>query len=160
VKVGSDQNPLHLIHRHFIIPPIIKRRRAWQLVLLTELNPDIDLAFGLCILGLGEPELGYVSLQELSAARGPLGLPLECDLHFAPTRTIAAYAVSSVPHKSLELRFHRPPRPLDLAISWCRRLRLVILIQRIFKRRGERAHHLALLQPGTHSQPGHELNRK
>jgi hypothetical protein len=60
--------------------------------LLTELNPDIDLAFGLCDLGLGEPELGYVSLKELTAARGPLGLPLECDLHFAPTRTIAAYA--------------------------------------------------------------------
>ena len=60
--------------------------------LLTELNPDIDLAFGLCDLGLGEPELGYVSLQELEFARGPLGLPLECDLHFAPTKTIAAYA--------------------------------------------------------------------
>jgi hypothetical protein len=26
--------------------------------LLTELNPDIDLAFGPCDLGLGEPELG------------------------------------------------------------------------------------------------------
>jgi hypothetical protein len=49
--------------------------------LLTELNPD-DLAFGLCDLGLGEPELGYVSLAELTAPRGPLGLPLECDLHF------------------------------------------------------------------------------
>jgi hypothetical protein len=33
-----------------------------------------------------------LSLHELTAARGPLGLPLECDLHFAPTRTIAAYA--------------------------------------------------------------------
>jgi len=61
--------------------------------LLTELDPiDGHLAFGLCDLGLGEPELGYVSLHELAAARGPLGLPLEQDLHFAPTRTIAAYA--------------------------------------------------------------------
>jgi hypothetical protein len=35
--------------------------------LLTELNPDFDhLAFGLCDLGLGEPELGYVSLHELA----------------------------------------------------------------------------------------------
>jgi hypothetical protein len=56
--------------------------------LLTELDP-ID---GHLDLGLGEPELGYVSLHELAAARGPLGLPLEQDLHFAPTRTIAAYA--------------------------------------------------------------------
>ena len=60
--------------------------------LLTELNPDIDLAFGLCDLGLGEPELGYVSLRELAEVRGPFGLPPECDLQFAPTRTMAVYA--------------------------------------------------------------------
>ena len=29
--------------------------------LLTELDPDGGLAFGLCDLGMGEPELGYVS---------------------------------------------------------------------------------------------------
>jgi hypothetical protein len=71
--------------------------------LLTELNPDVDLAFGLCDLGLGlgEPELGYVSVAELSAARGPLGLPLECDLHFAPTRTIAACADLAREHRRI-----------------------------------------------------------
>jgi hypothetical protein len=61
--------------------------------LLTELDPELEgLAFGLCDLGLGEPELGYVSLQELAEARGPLGLPIEQDLHFAPVRTLAAFA--------------------------------------------------------------------
>jgi hypothetical protein len=69
--------------------------------LLTELNPDIDLAFGLCDLGLGEPELGYVSLKEPTAARGPLGLPLECDLHFAPTLTISAYAERAREHRRI-----------------------------------------------------------
>ena len=69
--------------------------------LLTELNPDIDLAFGLCDLGLGEPELGYVSLSELAAVRGPLGLPLERDLHFVPTRTIAAYAELAREHRRI-----------------------------------------------------------
>jgi hypothetical protein len=54
--------------------------------LLTELNPDIDLAFGLCDLGLGQPELGYVSL-------------LERDLYFAPTRTIAVYAELAREHR-------------------------------------------------------------
>jgi hypothetical protein len=55
--------------------------------LLTELDPNGEyLAFGLCDLGLGEPELGYVSLHELSAARGPLGLPLERDLYFTSRR--------------------------------------------------------------------------
>ena len=37
--------------------------------LLTELNPEIDLAIGLCDLGLGEPERGYVSLLGLAAVR-------------------------------------------------------------------------------------------
>jgi len=69
--------------------------------LLTELNPDIDLAFGLCDLGHGQPELSYVSLKELTAARGPLGLPLECDLHFAPTLTIAAYAELAREHRRI-----------------------------------------------------------
>ena len=69
--------------------------------LLTELNPDIDLAFGLCDLGLGQPELGYVSLHELAATRGSLGLPLERDLPFAPTRTIAAYAELAREHRRI-----------------------------------------------------------
>ena len=61
--------------------------------LLSELDPDDpDIAFGLCDLGMGSPELGYVSLAELSAVRGPLNLPIERDLHFAPAKTISAYA--------------------------------------------------------------------
>jgi hypothetical protein len=61
--------------------------------LLTEIDPDEqDLAFGLCDLGLGFPELGYVSLGELSRLRGKLGLPVERDLHFAPSSSIAVYA--------------------------------------------------------------------
>jgi hypothetical protein len=41
-----------------------------------------DLFFGL-VIGL-EAELGYFTLSELQAARGPLGLPIERDLHFRP----------------------------------------------------------------------------
>ena len=48
--------------------------------LLTEIDAD-GLAFGLCDLGMGEPELGYVSLIELRTVRGKLGLPIERDLH-------------------------------------------------------------------------------
>ena len=58
--------------------------------LLTEL--DDGLLFGLCDLGLGCPELGYVSLAELSTVRGKLGLPVERDLHFEADKTISAYA--------------------------------------------------------------------
>jgi hypothetical protein len=60
--------------------------------LLTELDPDGGLAFGLCDLGMGEPELGYVSLIELAAVRGKLGLPVERDLHFEADKAISAYA--------------------------------------------------------------------
>src|SRR5450432_2428850 len=60
--------------------------------LLTELDPDNGLAFGLCDLGLGCPELGYVSLAELAAVRGKLRLPVERELHFEADKTISAYA--------------------------------------------------------------------
>jgi hypothetical protein len=48
--------------------------------------------FGLCDLGFGFPELGYVSLAELSALKGPLGLPVERDLHFVADKPLSAYA--------------------------------------------------------------------
>jgi hypothetical protein len=61
--------------------------------LLTELDPDDpDIAFGLCDLGLGFPELGSVSISELESMRGKLGLPIERDLHFTAQKTLSAYA--------------------------------------------------------------------
>jgi hypothetical protein len=61
--------------------------------LLTEIDPeDPDIAFGLCDLGMGFPELGSVSLSEIAALRGKLGLPVERDLHFEATKTLTAYA--------------------------------------------------------------------
>jgi hypothetical protein len=61
--------------------------------LLTEIDPgDEDHAFGLCDLGLGFPELGYVSLAELMSVRGSLGLPVELDMHFTASKPISAYA--------------------------------------------------------------------
>src|SRR5512138_3218658 len=51
--------------------------------LITELDPtEPDEAFGLCDLGMGCPELGYVSLPELEAVRGPFNLPIERDRYF------------------------------------------------------------------------------
>lgn len=59
--------------------------------LLSEFDADGDTLFGLCDLGQGSPELGYVSLQELQTVRGALGLPVERDLHFKATQSLAAY---------------------------------------------------------------------
>jgi Protein of unknown function (DUF2958) len=58
--------------------------------LLTELGFD-DIAFGLCDLGVGCPELGYVCMRELRELRGSLGLNLERDLHFEADKPISAY---------------------------------------------------------------------
>jgi len=61
--------------------------------LLTELDPDEpDIAFGLCDLGMGCPELGSVRLSEIASLRGKLGLPVERDFTFAPTHTLQVYA--------------------------------------------------------------------
>ena len=61
--------------------------------LLTEVEPqDPDMAFGLCDLGLGLPELGRVSLTELAQVRGMLKLPIEQDLHFRADKRLSAYA--------------------------------------------------------------------
>ncbi len=67
--------------------------------LLTELDPeDPDIAFGLCDLGMGFPELGAVSIAELESVRGRLGLPVERDLHFTAKKTLSAYADDAREH--------------------------------------------------------------
>jgi Protein of unknown function (DUF2958) len=65
--------------------------------LLTELGLD-DIAFGLCDLGLGCPELGFVSMHELRDLRGPWGLPIERDMHFEADKPISAYADEARAH--------------------------------------------------------------
>jgi hypothetical protein len=62
---------------------------------LTQFDPDGGLAFGLCDLGLGYPELGYVSPLELSSVRGKLGLPIERDRYFVAGKPLFAYAVDA-----------------------------------------------------------------
>lgn len=61
--------------------------------LISELDPDDpDLAFGLCDLGCGCPELGSVRISEIESVRGAFGLPVERDRHFAADRSLSAYA--------------------------------------------------------------------
>ena len=61
--------------------------------LITEADPaDPDRLFGLCDLGLGEPELGCVSLSEIQSVHGKLGLPIERDLYFTAEYRVRLYA--------------------------------------------------------------------
>lgn len=62
--------------------------------LLSELDPDnTTIAFGLCDLGLGFPELGTVFTKELEELTHPhLGISIERDLHFEGKYPLSIYA--------------------------------------------------------------------
>jgi hypothetical protein len=51
---------------------------------ITELDPEESLCFGL-IDGF-EKELGYFSLNEIEQIKGPMGLEVERDISFQPTK--------------------------------------------------------------------------
>lgn len=55
-----------------------------------------DIAYGLCDLGLGFPELGSVRLSEIMSVRGILGLPVERDRHWTPEQSVNAYAAEAL----------------------------------------------------------------
>ena len=60
--------------------------------LITELNPENqDIAFGLCDLGMGFPELGYVSISELKAVKSRFGLGIERDKWFTTSYPLSAF---------------------------------------------------------------------
>lgn len=60
--------------------------------LFSELAADGDTLFGLCDLGHGTPELGYASLAEIQALRGPMRLLVERDRSFRADKPLSAYA--------------------------------------------------------------------
>jgi hypothetical protein len=79
--------------------PVVKlftpdAQRTW---LFTELGND-DIACGLCDLGLGCPEIGFVCMRELREARGPLDLSIGRDQHFDADKTLSAYAADAREH--------------------------------------------------------------
>lgn len=61
--------------------------------LITEIDPaDEDMMFGLCDLGLGYPELGYVSLSFLETCKfPPFGLGAERDRYFKADKPLSHY---------------------------------------------------------------------
>ena len=60
--------------------------------LISEIDDNNDTMFGLCDLGHGSPELGYVSLKELESLKLPFGLKIERDMYFEPTKSLSEYA--------------------------------------------------------------------
>lgn len=75
--------------------PVLKLFTPWAGAtwLITEMDPeDQDRLFGLCDLGQGFPELGYLSVEEIASVRGPGGLKIERDLHFSARASLGVYA--------------------------------------------------------------------
>lgn len=67
--------------------------------IIASMNPqDEDTLYGLCDLGLGYPEPGYVRLNELQSmtvrvsAASSAGIGLERDLYFKPNHSLSTYA--------------------------------------------------------------------
>jgi hypothetical protein len=84
--------------------PVVKLFCPWggATWLLSELDPeDTDIAFGLCDLGMGFPELGNVSLAEIEGVRGPGGLTIERDRHFEANKSLSAYAKEARLHQRI-----------------------------------------------------------
>ena len=92
---GRIQEPLRGTPQEIDFRPVVKLFNpsgagTW---LLTEIDPqDEDIAFGLCDLGIGSPEIGSVSLSELECVRGLFGLGIERDRYFKADRTLLEYA--------------------------------------------------------------------
>lgn len=95
-----EQQPLKGTRGERDFPPVCKLFLPWTsgTWLLTELDPDDGLAFGLGDLGLGTPELGYISLDEIYEITGPAGLKVEQDIHFKASKPLSQYATEAREH--------------------------------------------------------------
>lgn len=72
--------------------PVVKLFTPWAAAtwILTEMEPD-GLCFGLCDLGHGTPELGYVNVDELELIKGRLGWTVERDRHFRTDKPLSVW---------------------------------------------------------------------
>ncbi len=59
--------------------------------LITEYDKTTQMLYGLCDLGMGFPELGYVSLDEIKSVKGHFGLGIERDMYWTPDKTLREY---------------------------------------------------------------------
>ena len=75
------------------IKPVLKLfnpvgAQTWLIAAIAE---DGDTMYGLCDLGFGYPELGYVSLSEIENLDLPFGLKIERDAWWEPEKTLQEY---------------------------------------------------------------------
>lgn len=112
VEAFSAETLQQLINNHVIqqplkgtrgerdFEPVCKIFLPWGSAtwLVTELDPDDGIAFGLADLGFGQPELGSFDLNEIYEVRGLGGLRMEVDIHFKAEHPISWYADDARQH--------------------------------------------------------------
>jgi len=59
--------------------------------LITEYDKENNLFFGLADLGMGFPETGWISREELETIRFQFGLGIERDLYWEADKTLSEY---------------------------------------------------------------------
>jgi hypothetical protein len=75
-RYAQEKNKDPVVHAKFFTPD-----SSWTWYVTEGSEEEGDFIFFDCIIGLDE-EWAYFSLAELTAARGPLGVPIEQDLYF------------------------------------------------------------------------------
>lgn len=100
-KQGHDPQPVV----HLYLPG---SSHQW---LLTELHTHDDVAFGLCDLGAGFPELGYVDLREVLAAAASVNAELRCNLAFRAIAPLSEYAEQARRAQRIVLSWQGAPSP-------------------------------------------------
>lgn len=113
LKNGENPDKDHKPIVKLSIPSI---KNIW---LFSELDPeDKDLAFGLCDLGFGFPELGYVYLPEIMETAEKFGLTIENDLSFDGRYPMSVYSAAARRHSRIvtdEQSLGNQPPPSDPA---------------------------------------------
>jgi len=100
-KQGHDPQPV----AHLYLPG---SNHQW---LLTELHTHDDVAFGLCDLGAGFPELGYVDLREVLAATASVNAELRCNPAFRAVAPLSEYAEQARRAQRIVLSWQGAPSP-------------------------------------------------
>lgn len=93
----KEQQPLKGTQSERDFAPVVKLFVPWSAGtwLLSQCDPG-GIAFGLCDLGFGTPELGSVDLQELADIRGPGDLHIEQDIHWSSDKPLSLWAAEAM----------------------------------------------------------------
>lgn len=96
------QNELEKDHQ-----PVVRLHSKYGKVqwLLSELDEKNEIAYGLCDLGQGKPEIGYVSLLQLESIKhARLKVPMvEMDPDFEGLYPMSVYLKAAINHKAITI---------------------------------------------------------